>query len=656
MGQPRQRFMAVARMRKVTIFAFQRARENVLKTLRDLEIMHVTATKEGLGAFDSDDSINKLAAVSAYMSEFNPMKKGFIEMFTGQKPEISADEFERVVKEQDVDSLHRKLVQRGEQKNSIAHELAQIRAAREVLLPWEGLDVPLRDVGPTRTTDSFLAVVPSSTWEETFGGLLSQAVHWEVLWQQGSRTGLWIIAFADESSRVRSLVSSAGGSLVDFQSVLVDLREDLGLAADILERLNARETTLKAQSEEILAMDRSDSEDLIHVLALADHYADAKNLEDVGERLSKTRYTLMVEGYVKEKDVPALREAMSQFEEVYVVDEEPENVEEVPVYLENHPIIRPFEVITNIFGFPRYDEVDPTPVLAPFFWVFFGICLGDAVYGILLSLGAWYFLRTQKLSDDKLVKLLMYSGISTFFAGALMGSWLGDLPSVFFAGSLFDRLTGKIALINPVDDPLTLLVISVALGIFQIWVGIIMKMYTTIKEGDVKEGILSHGSWVLFLPGLAGTVLGKMGVITMGLPYYVMIAGALMVMYSSSRGQKIVLLKPFAGVFGFYDIVGYFSDALSYSRLLALGLASAIIGVVVNKMADLVSGMIPIVGWGLVPFVLLGGHLFNLVINVLGSFIHSGRLQFVEFFTKFFEGGGRQFKPLKRVSDHVSLG
>lgn len=128
-----------------------------------------------------------------------------------------------------------------------------------------------------------------------------------------------------------------------------------------------------------------------------------------------------------------------------------------------------------------------------------------------------------------------------------------------------------------------------------------------------------------------------------------------MVMYGASRGQKNILLKPFVGVYGLYGIVGYFSDALSYSRLLALGLASAIIGVVVNKMADLVATMIPVVGWILVPVVLAGGHLFNMVINVLGSFIHSGRLQFVEFFTKFFEGGGRQFKPLKRVSDNVSL-
>jgi V/A-type H+-transporting ATPase subunit I len=126
-------------------------------------------------------------------------------------------------------------------------------------------------------------------------------------------------------------------------------------------------------------------------------------------------------------------------------------------------------------------------------------------------------------------------------------------------------------------------------------------------------------------------------------------------MYGASRNQKNILLKPFSGVYGLYGIVSYFSDTLSYSRLLALGLASAIIGVVVNKVAQLAVDMVPYVGWVMLPIIMLGGHVFNLVINALGSFIHSGRLQFVEFFTKFFEGGGKPFKPLTRVSENVSV-
>lgn len=663
--------MAVARMRKVTIYAFREIRKEVFEKLRDLEIMHVTATREEPGFSDDDaasslmpalegslgETIGKLATISSYLAKYNPVKKGFIDMFTGKKPEMSIDEFRRIVEEYDIDSLHHELSEHDGRKKQIDLELSQISAAREALAPWTDLDIPLELVSSTLRTGSFLAVVPVSSWETALEELQDKPVHWETVWQEGSRAGLWVIADSDELDKARSVVTSAGGAVVDpagaWASASVSGKP--GRASEAIRVLDARASDLAAESEKILQADLSTSERLIEVLALADYYSDKKNLEEVQGMVGRTRYTLVIEGYVKARDVGLLRESMSELKELCLIDEEPQDIKEVPVYLENHPIIRPFEVITNIFGFPRYDEIDPTPVLAPFFWVFFGICLGDAVYGILLTLGAWYFLKTQKLADDKLVRLLMYSGVSTFLAGALMGSWLGDLPSVFFPGSWFDRATQAIAVVSPVDDPLTLLVISLALGIFQIWVGIFMKMYTTILEGDVIEAIVSHGSWVLFLPGLIGTVLWKSGILASSAPYYIMIVGALMVMYGASRGQKNILLKPFVGVYGLYGIVGYFSDALSYSRLLALGLASAIIGVVVNKMADLVATMIPVVGWILVPVVLAGGHLFNMVINVLGSFIHSGRLQFVEFFTKFFEGGGRQFKPLKRVSDNVSL-
>lgn len=665
--------MAVARMRKVTIFAFREIREEVLERLRDLEIMHVTATREEPGLPEDNgvscpmpalplegsvgEAIGKLAAISSYLAKYNPVKKGFIDMFTGKKPEMSIDEFRRIVEEYDIDSLHAELSEHDERQKQIALELSQISAAREGLVPWTDLDIPLELVSSTLRTGSFLAVVPVSSWETALEELQDRPVHWETVWQEGSRAGLWVIACSDELDKARSVVTSAGGTVVDPAAAwaAAPVSGQPGLVSEAIRVLEARASDLAGESEKILQADLSASERLIEVLALADYYADKRNLEGVGRMVGRTRYTLVIEGYVKARDVELLRESMSELKELCIIDEEPQDIEEVPVYLENHPIIRPFEVITNIFGFPRYDEIDPTPVLAPFFWVFFGICLGDAVYGILLTLGAWYFLKTQKLADDKLVRLLMYSGVSTFFAGALMGSWLGDLPSVFFPGSLFDRVTRAIAVVSPVEDPLTLLVVSFALGIFQIWVGIIMRMYGTIRAGDTVEAIVSHGSWVLFLPGLIGTALWKAGVIATSVPYYIMIAGGLTVMYGASRGQKNILLKPFAGVYGLYDIVGYFSDTMSYSRLLALGLASAIIGVVVNKMADLVATMVPVIGWVFVPIVLAGGHLLNMAINILGSFIHSGRLQFVEFFTKFFEGGGRQFKPLKRVSDNVWL-
>ncbi len=360
---------------------------------------------------------------------------------------------------------------------------------------------------------------------------------------------------------------------------------------------------------------------------------------------------------MKARDLGLLEEGLREFTEIELVAEDPSPGDDVPVFLENHPIIRPFEVITNIFGFPKYDEIDPTPFLAPFFWLFFGICLGDAVYGIVLTIGAWWFMKSQGLKPpgDKLPRLLMYSGISTLLAGAATNSWMADLVSVFLPGTSVERFLTRLALINPIEDPLTMMLVSFAFGIFHVWVGIGVKMLSSFRKGEYSDGVWSSGSWLVFLPGLVFWVVSKAGIIKSQIPLYVMAIGALMVMYGASRSQKNILLKPFTGLYGLYGIVSYFSDTLSYSRLLALGLASAIIGVVVNKISQLVSMMVPIVGWVLVPVILAGGHVFNLVINVLGSFIHAGRLQFVEFFTKFFEGGGTPFRPLKRVSENVSV-
>ena len=229
------------------------------------------------------------------------------------------------------------------------------------------------------------------------------------------------------------------------------------------------------------------------------------------------------------------------------------------------------------------------------------------------------------------------------------------MSSVFLAGTVVERALARLALINPIEDPLTMMVISFAFGILHVWVGIGVNMLGSFRRGEYAEGIWSSGSWLVFLPGLVFWVVSKTGAIQSQVPLYVMAAGALMVMYGASRSQKNILLKPFSGLYGLYGIVAYFSDTLSYSRLLALGLASAIIGVVVNKISELIATMIPVLGWVMVPVILVGGHIFNLVINVLGSFIHAGRLQFVEFFTKFFEGGGTPFKPLKRVSENVSV-
>lgn len=650
--------MAVARMKKITIFAAKGLREPIFERLRDLGIVQVTGESsvspepfEVPAAISAE--ISRLSYLKDYLWKYNPLKNSFIDGFTGKKPDFSQAELNRLVEGYDIEGACDKAKSHEDRLKQISDEVSNIRDQVTALSPWQSLDIPLSRVGATRACAGALAVVPASRIADLDEAVSGKPVFYQVVWEERAEAGIWLVSHSGSGLDLSGVMSAAGGRIVDFKE---SFPEDAAVA-EILNGLEDRSRSLEGEREAVEAEDREMAEDMVGLLALTDYYLDKRNLSLVGGSVGATDFTLVIDGYVRAKDLDRLKEGLSDFTEIAIAAEDPGPDEDVPVYLENHPIITPFEVITNIYGFPKYNEIDPTPFLAPFFWIFFGICLGDAIYGIVLTLGCWWFIKSQGLKSpkDKLLRLLMYSGIATVIAGAATASWMADLASVFFPGTAIERFVNSLALINPIEDPLTMLVVSFAFGIFQVWVGIGVKMLSFFRQGQYMEGILSSGSWMVFLPGLVFWAVSKTGAISGGIWYYVMLAGALMVMYNASRSQKNILLKPFSGLYGLYGTVSYFSDTMSYSRLLALGLASAIIGVVVNKIAQLIADMIPYVGWVLLPVVLVGGHAFNLVINVLGSFIHAGRLQFVEFFTKFFEGGGRPFRPLTRLSQNVSL-
>lgn len=659
--------MAIARMRKVTILAYEELEAPLFEKLRDIGLMHVTKSTAA-GTVEQPEEIDayaetpeyvkrlsQLAVIKSYFERYNTIKKSFFDMFTGKKPEISFSQFKNAVATYDIPAVFATVQKHDQELSRINEQVTGLELKLQALEPWKHLDIPLCEVRQTRTCDTCLAVVPSAVLGSE--ALSSPGVHCKVIWQDKGQAGIWLAVFMDQAQgepAASSLLAVLGGTRLNLAREVEDYL-DAGLVDDIYHAIETRLSDLRKEQEAILAKDAEMAQGLLDILALTDYYLDKQNLDQVRNEASRTRFTLIIQGYVKAKQIDMFREQLSSFKDIEIIDEEPAEDDDVPVYLENHPIIRPFEAVTVIYGYPNYHEQDPTPWLAPFFWISFGLCLGDAVYGVMLSLFSWWFLKTQNLEDDRFMRLLMYCGYSTILAGALTGSWFGDFPVSFLKGTLFERITSSMTVLDPINDPMTLLLVSLAFGIVHIWVGIIVKMVGTIRDGQVADGIIEHGSWVVFLPGLVLWGLSVTGIIQSDIPLYIMIAGALMVIYSGARGQKNILLKPISGIGGLYNIVGYFSDVLSYARILALMLASAIIGVVVNTISRLVVDMMPGVGWVVIPVILAFGHLLNLAINALGSFVHSGRLQYVEFFSKFFEGGGKPFRPLTRVRQNVSL-
>jgi len=317
--------------------------------------------------------------------------------------------------------------------------------------------------------------------------------------------------------------------------------------------------------------------------------------------------------------------------------------EQAPVLLENSKAVRPFEYVTEIFGLPKHNEIDPTPYLAFFFILFFGICITDAGYGLLLALftGAALIFFKKIVGDNKLIKLMFYAGISTFVIGVLFGSYFGTTPSVIGLPFL-----GGLKLIDPIEDTLLFMGIAFFLGYIQLIFAQVVRIISG-KRNKNKEMVLTGIAWgLVFLFG--GVLLASVkvpGLRNIGL-FGIAVSGGLLLL-AETKGVRI-FLKPLIGsVKILQGLINAMSDILSYSRLMALGLATAVIALIVNQMASLFGGMIPYVGFILGGLILVGGHLFNLTINALSGFIHSGRLQFVEFFPKFLEGGGRRLQPAR---------
>lgn len=328
--------------------------------------------------------------------------------------------------------------------------------------------------------------------------------------------------------------------------------------------------------------------------------------------------------------------------------------EEPPVDIDNGPLVKPFEAVTRLYGMPGYRDLDPTVFLAGFFFLFFGLSLTDVGYGLTLALLTGFALIFFKLdrSTRLFAQLLFMVGVGTVFVGVLFGGYLG-LDMKFMPEWL-----QKLQVFDPVGDPLPVFYLALALGVFHVMVGMILKIYSGARNSRFLDSALDQGPWLfMFSVGILYilTVVDYVSLVSIETIGNLSLVAVLLIVLGSGRSGKGIIGKVIASASGLYAGVGYFSDILSYSRLLALGLATSALAYAVN----LISGMVidvPVVGIILAGIILVIGHVFTLAINTLGAFVHSARLQFVEFFGKFIAGTGRQFAPLRRRKKYLAVG
>ncbi|MBP1927535.1 V/A-type H+-transporting ATPase subunit I [Methanolinea mesophila] len=374
------------------------------------------------------------------------------------------------------------------------------------------------------------------------------------------------------------------------------------------------------------------------LLAIREELRIRKEELDLIPKSGSSRDVTYLSGWIPAREVNSFTAAMDRSTCGHFFSTRPEKVEspqEAPVMYDNPRWLRPFEFLTTMFARPKYGEIDPTPFMAPIFVIFFGLMLGDAGYGILLTLSGfllyWRFRRSSSVFHDLSI-ILTWCGISAVIFGTLQGGWFGDVPSRFFG------ISPPLVLLEPIKDPIAMFQIALLLGILHINLGLTLGFYQNIRKKEYNPALMDQGVWFIIQPSAAILMAVFFGWITAGTNVlYVAVAGIV-------AGLAIIFYS--RGPMGFFALTGFLGDWLSYVRILALALATGGIAMTVNILAELVAEVSPYLVV-LAVLVFLGGQLFNLIIQSLGGMIHSIRLQYIEFFSKFFIGGGEAFTPFR---------
>ena len=642
--------MSIVKMKRLRLIALSRDRDELLSSLLHAGCVEVSEPPADL----ADPLLRRdKARVAEAKSELAELKQA-LSVLRRQAPQKEGLLTPRqVVRERDLldHGAMAAALEKARTVNDHAKAAGQcsaretrLNAELQSLRPWEACDLPLNEAG-TRCVAVLLGTVPSAVDFDAMAGAVSEAAEASqvtLLSADGQQQCLEVLVHRSQEGAALEALRSYGFSLPQF-------KDASGTARDNVRRLEEEMEAVRAQRQAELDAIRAMGPETGALKLCVDQVQQVLATEETKERILAGGSILCLDGWVDEPNVSKLEQALAAFDCAWeLTDPAPEEYPKVPVKLQNGPLTRCMNMVTEMYALPVYGTVDPNPLMAPFFILFYGIMMADMGYGILMVLGAIFMIKKLRAKGGmrNFAELLFYCGISTFVLGAITGGFFGDfltqLVSIISPGTEF----ALPALFTPMNDTIAILGGSLVLGFIQIITGQIVSFVEKTRKGHLMDAIWDEGTWwVLYLAvGLLALGVGNIA----GYPV-VLIIGIVMLAVGSTRNAKgFGKIGSFVGAV-YNGVTGIFSDVMSYARLMALMLSGSIIASVFNTLGGITGNVF--------FFLLISmlGNTLNFALNLLGCYVHDLRLQCLEFFGKFYQDGGKPFRPLAIHTKYVDI-